>query len=724
MVAVFAMATMIMTGFTAGAQLLIDSSADVPMVRFAAERWTADEYASNITARVIRENGHPDQGFTVERTEPGGKDANVWIVRATDDHGLMYGLLDLSESLRLGSPPAKTSAPSIHRRGLKFNIPLDARSPSYDDSGTSAVRNIPEMWDLNFWVPFLDAMAEHRYNVLTLWCNHPFTTMVILDDYPDVALPDVAIPTYEMDDHMLIQYRKAELRNPEHYEIVRTMTMEEKVSHWQQVMRHARERGIDIYFIAWNIWLHGAEGQYGITDDQTNEATIAYLRASMREMVLTYPDLRGFGITAGENMHNDLDESLQEDYGVEPWLWRTYGEGIVDALTELADRGESPRDFHFIHRVWYTGLAHMHEHFLQRYPGRIDVSFKYARARLYAMTDPPFFNQQLRDDVERFDQRCWMNLRNDDLFNFRWGDPDYVRDFLGNLPPEPTLAGFYMGSDGYVWGREFTSTAPATPRQLEIDKHWYRFMLWGRLAYDPSLDRRFFEAQLAERFPEVDAAQLYDTWQVASQIVPLINRAHWRDWDHMWSVETCMSKKEGYHSVDHFIEFGPFPGRDLRSIPEYVTNPNAPGQSPFDVANQLDALSQDTLTRITALRDADQAFRAELQQTLSDQEAFAHLAAYYADKLRGATEVHRYRVHGDEAAQAQAISHLEAALIHWEHYGTVAASLYEVQLLARVSTTDWRGTLLDHARADIEMARNAQPGAFPESVMHSNLPQD
>ncbi|GAI80679.1 unnamed protein product, partial [marine sediment metagenome] len=49
-----------------------------------------------------------------------------------------------------------------------------------------------------------------------------------------------------------------------------------------------------------------------------------------------------------------------------------------------------------------------------------------------------------------------MNLRNDDIFVLRWGDADYVREFLQNVPRDLMRfeAGFYMGPDGYVFGRE------------------------------------------------------------------------------------------------------------------------------------------------------------------------------------------------------------------------------------------------------------------------------
>ncbi len=93
----------------------------------------------------------------------------------------MYGGLDLAEAVRLGSLDRLTGAdktPYIERRGIKFNAPLDLRTPSYSDNSTAAQANIPEMWSLDFWREFLDSMARNRYNVLSLWNLHPFPSLV------------------------------------------------------------------------------------------------------------------------------------------------------------------------------------------------------------------------------------------------------------------------------------------------------------------------------------------------------------------------------------------------------------------------------------------------------------------------------------------------------------------------------------------------------------------
>ena len=82
-------------------------------------------------------------------------------------------------------------------------------------------------------------------------------------------------------------------------------------------------------------------------------------------------------------------------------------------------------------------------------------------------------------------------LRNDDNYMYRWGAPDFVREFIQNIPHDVSR-GYYYGSDQWVWGREFLMKDPESPRQIEIVKHWYHWMMWGRLGYDPDTYERAF----------------------------------------------------------------------------------------------------------------------------------------------------------------------------------------------------------------------------------------
>ncbi|HMC62529.1 MAG TPA: hypothetical protein VKJ01_25260, partial [Candidatus Solibacter sp.] len=293
------------------------------------------------------------------------KQGNTLAVLASDPAGAMYGGLDLAEAIRLGTAAQIADSnhqPYIAQRGIKFNIPLDVRTPSYSDAGDSAQQNIPEMWSFDFWREFLDEMARHRFNVLSLWNLHPFPSMVKVPEYPDIALDDVMRTTVKFDDTFSTSGK--DMLRPamlEHLEIVKKISIGEKIQFWRDVMQYAHDRGIDVYIFTWNTFVFGTGGKYGITAANDNPATIDYFRKSVRETVLTYPLLAGFGITAGENMQNRKD-----DFSNEKWLWKTYGLGIADAK-ELQP-GRQIRLIHRFHQTYQTEILNS----FKDYPGPFD----------------------------------------------------------------------------------------------------------------------------------------------------------------------------------------------------------------------------------------------------------------------------------------------------------------------------------------------------------------
>ena len=64
------------------------------------------------------------QSFRIQLIDP-----NQIMVIGTDANGAMYGGLELAENLKLGIPTANVSRkPYVSKRGIKLNIPLDAKS--------------------------------------------------------------------------------------------------------------------------------------------------------------------------------------------------------------------------------------------------------------------------------------------------------------------------------------------------------------------------------------------------------------------------------------------------------------------------------------------------------------------------------------------------------------------------------------------------------------------
>jgi hypothetical protein len=227
------------------------------------------------------------EGFSIQIT--GNHDQKtVWAMGA-DAVGAMYAGLDLAETIAMDGIEGvqeKECKPYVKKRGLKMNIPLDARTPSYADSGDAAQNNIEVVWDMDFWKAHLDQMARDRYNSITLWSPHPFPSLVQVPDYPDVALDDVK--KSKIDWHRWypknINNGGSELTTPEilnSLETVKTMTIQEKMAFWRDVMQYGHDRGVEFHFITWNIFVWAADGKYGITRDIHNEVTIDYLRKSV-----------------------------------------------------------------------------------------------------------------------------------------------------------------------------------------------------------------------------------------------------------------------------------------------------------------------------------------------------------------------------------------------------------------------------------------------------------
>lgn len=630
-----------------------------------------------------------------------GNNMEIWVL-GSDKTGAMYGCLDIAESIRnktIGELADSDNKPYLERRGIKFNIPLDLRTPSYSDLSDAFQQNIPVVWDMEFWKQQFDEMARNRYNVITCWSLNPFPSMVKVPEFPDVALDDVWRTTAKLGDNY--GFSGLGNLNPEllkNHEVVKRITINEKIAFWRNVMEYAHDRGIEVYFFNWNIFTHGENGKYGITSKRSNDTTIAYFRASVREMVLTYPLLAGIGITAGENMGGN-----NENYTNEQWLWKTYGEGISDALAK-----QPARKIRLIHRFHMTGLSEINNEF-KDYPGIMDLSIKYSIAHMYSIPNPPFAKGAF--EIMPKNQRTWLTIRNDDIYSFRWGNPDYARQYLLSIPQPERIAGYYMGPDGYCWGRDFLGKDGVLPRPLIIQKQWYSFMLWGRLSYNPYLSDDLFLQALESRFPDIPSQILMKAWAAASMIFPWVTRLSWGDIDLKWFPEACISSPgyKGFYTVKDFMEVDPMPGSNIRNIIDWAQNYklNEPDDrlSPQAVADTVAKYSRLAMIFLQQLPPYKPDSSDEIDQTLGDIEAFADLGFYYAEKIYGACSLALYNFYGLQQDKEGAIDHLTNAKAYWVNYARLYDMKYEPALYNRVGFVNIP-SLTEKTEQDIVIARN------------------
>jgi hypothetical protein len=626
-----------------------------------------------VAAQLAGQGGKPvagmgEQAYALRTTsEP---DLSYWVLGG-DANGAMYGGLQLAENIQfhnLGRSYDEQEAPRIKNRGIKFNIPLDKESPTYfyGFHGTSHKLAVKDVWDMSFWKTWFDEMARHRYNALSLWSPHPFTSMVNMEDeYPGIAIQGVT--------GFDIAGNRIKVNN---------LTIDEKIVYWRSVMKHGRDRGFDIHIINWNVFLSTAEGKHGLTYSTENPKTREYLRKCVIKLFQTYPDLKGFGITVGERM-GELDHNEREE-----WAWDSFGKGIMQYAKENPER-----DLVFIHRQHDGNIDHILKHFAQLndLPNvRMDLSCKYSEAHAHSTVTPSRWHRTgMEKGLAKHGIKSWLTVRNDDFFFLHWAEPQFVRDYISGFPSEDFLVGFYIGADGWVFARDFTSKHPFYRERnaLSIQRTWYMQKLWGRISYNPGISDDFFKDHLALRFPEVPTDMLFEAWSSASGAIRRANEqvtGKWQFdadfWPEMWTGDHWHGKMGRHFSVNDTKDATPFAGSKLASLRETAEGKVGEKVPAWENIGKIDSLSSKALEILTNLSPGE---NVELQLALKDLTAQGHLGQYNAHKFRAVI----HDIQGERAKAKQAMGEAYKA---WRRYSDLMDLLYiGVEMQRNRSITNW-----------------------------------
>ena len=238
-------------------------------------------------------------------------------------------------------------------------------------------------------------------------------------------------------------------------------------------------------------------------------------------------------------------------------------------------------------------------------------------------------------------------------------------------------------------------------------------MLWGRLGYDRGLDRNFFIKHMEKRYGLDDAGWLYDVWQSASGIIPMVNRFHWRDWDTHWAVEGCMARPRlgGFRDVFDFMNNPTLEGSGILTPMEFAVNTLAgeaqeEGISPLEIADSLELLAEHALLSIKSIEPGFN--QAEYRTLLQDISSQALLGKYYSSKIRAAVHLSLFKLEGISQEKAQALNELDKSLSYWNEYSNISGSNYKPQMLARTNLLDL-AVLSDSIVKEIELVKAYEP---------------
>jgi hypothetical protein len=693
--------------------LLYDKS--VPQAAYSAERLASALQAQGYT--ITDDRGDYDYLLNIDinavtlsdeafRIIPEGR---FITINGGDEAGLVYGSLELVNQLNQGvsldNIEAHSESPHFPFRGIKHNLPWDTYRPSFAlDQHFETARKI------EYWEAFLDMMAENRFNSLTLWMLHPFTYLIMPENFPEAS-----------------------------------PFSPEELSEWQElfssIFSMATERGIDTYIVNWSIFVseefaraHGvAQNNYYpfyYVEGDTTEIVKRYTRESVTQVLKEYPDLNGFGISHGEGMAGMTPQQRQD------WMNETMIEGM-----RLADRPVK-----FIHRVPFSAglgsdgstseevekLTREAMEKLDYFDGPIWVEMKFNWSHAHSTPElVKVHGGDLGDtyfipEPENY-KVTWM-ARNEDFFALRWGVPDFIRAHI-ETNDASYVGGYFVGSETYIPALDyFTKVDDPVDWDYAFQRQWLFYQQWGRLLYNPDTPDKVFQQEFIRRYGE-SAQPLQEAYALASS-TPLRLASAWDlRWDFTLYSEGFLSLNENYDdyesstmdyiSVDRLINRPPLDPNYV-SVSDYVTGKIA-GDS-FD-ENQvvppvlIEKLESENLKALDLVADINTDGSASLMYEVADLRTWANLGLHFAEKLRGAVALQTFRLQGDEEDREKAITHFTNALEYWDTVVEITRPIYRDMHLTHLmgGSFDRNDDLLFHweyirpeVAMDIEIAKNAE----------------
>jgi hypothetical protein len=607
------------------------------------------------------------EGFEFRRSQHDGYLA--LFVLACDESGAMYGVLELAEQFRMHgnllNVAERVANPGFSFRAVKFNLPWSSyRKNECFDLQKETVR------DLVFWQAFLDMMAENRYNVLTLWCLHPFPYMIKPLHFPK-ATP----------------FTDTELADWKRF--------------WMSLFRMAHDRGIETYIINWNIFVSESfrehydpnaisdESLYHHGDYYSTEQIKQYTRECVTQLIDEYPELTGFGISLGERMNGMTPQERQD------WIEDVYYEGMKKA----------GRPVKFIHRAPFSvdpliTRSSIENNGLLPEPVWVEIKFNWSHAysspKLLMTHGGAEGMEGYWNPKPQNYKITWM-VRNEDFFTLRWAQPDFIRKHLLENGYD-YVGGYYVGSECFIPAFDY-SHEPGSPHigwSYAFERHWLYYMLWGRLLFDSSTPDGVFANEIGRRYGKPVGHPLLAAFSSVCNMPMALASFYSFSWDFTLYAEGFLATdKSEYDSGQAFISLEDLINSqtldpDYLSIRDYVDRiieqQSVEGYvTPLQLADILEQDARQGLDWLATIASESPLLCCEM----ADIEAWARLGLYFADKLRAGVCYEMYVRTGEETERQKALQWLKPphAAQHWDDLVKVTNAHYVKQPLMHLGKT-------------------------------------
>ncbi len=592
----------------------------------------------------------------------------VWVINGSDDRGLMYGLMDVTERINWNSDTVDP---------LAAIIPI-TESPDVVTRAISIYTMNRAYWESRFynedyWARYMDMLVKNRFN-----------SLVVIFGYENAGFLAPCYPYFFNVDG----FPEIKMGN------ITAAEQEKNLMALNQMIEMAHERGLDFKVGIWDHIYRGGVQAGGLTEEElatfdTNHMVVgvnaenlpSYTKAALTEFMKNVPNLDGIqfrmhnesGLKRGEEMALFWSEiftmikTISPDFQIDLRA-KELPESIIRIASNLG------LNFTITTKYWMEQMG------LPFHPTHINRENQFDRRHGYA-------------DMLRYPKNYKIHWR---LWNggthrlLLWGSPEYAKRFVASTH-------LYDG-EGFDVNEPLATKMEAQPHNMqpfdilnpsyvyykyEFERYWHFYQVFGRLAYNPNTPSEVWESEFERRFGKQAGEVVQEALHKAAWVLPTIVAAcspygkfpTTRGW----------AEKQRYGNLP---EYAKAEGSDIQQFASFDTEAKLlieggetakrlPSATSAWFRRTHDALNE-LITQTEKLAPAD---NKEFFSTLTDLKITANLALYHSYRIPAAVCYRIFKRTNDPNALDDAIKFEKLAIEAWQKIVESAGDVYAPDLM-------------------------------------------
>jgi len=639
-----------------------------------------------------------------------GKNGALYVI-GNDASGALYGCIELADQIKSsGKLPAQLSfsdQPEMVLRGTCIGLQKPDYLPGHDVyEYPYTPETFPWLYDKTLWIKYLDMMVENRYNSLYLWNGHPFSSLLRLKDYPYAV---------EVDD----------------------ATLKKNEEIFQFLTNEADKRGIWVIQMFYNIIIPKPfADKHGLKTQDRNRPIIPliadYTRKSISSFVEKYPNV-GLMVALGEAMEGVGQDDID-------WFTKTIIPGVKDGLKAAGIKEEPP----IVLRAHDTDAPSVMKAALPLYKN------------LY--TENKFNGEALTTYTPR---GAWAELNRKlavigtinisnvhilaNLEPFRYGSADFIQKSVQAMNKIYGAKGLHLYPQASYWDWPY-SADEVKGRLLEVDRDWIWYKEWARYSWNSQRDRtkeiNYWGNELANKYGAnlTGGKAILNAYEESGEISPkLLRRYGITDGNRQTlTLGMLMTQLINPFRYGLFTLMYESEAPEGEMIIEYAEKEwkkqGHIGETPIQVAREVVEHGKKAIRSINEAAPSITKDTAEFKRLRNDIYCYDEMANFYAEKVKAALWILRYKNSNQVADLEQALPFLQKSVDHYaklvkltEHSYLYANSMQTKQRKIPMRGVDktfihWKEMLpvfnkeLNHFKRSIDSLKSIKQGAVAAIV--------